>query len=95
MDATNQTFPYAPLNTSKAQIRLIHLQPRLVGGDEIACELWVADLDDGSLSYEALSYEWGSPSDRALLLELDGRTVPVRQNLWWALWHLSGEGVGR
>ena len=57
------SFPYAPLNTSKAEIRLIYRQPHLVTGDEITCELCVADLDHSSLSYETLSYEWGSPSD--------------------------------
>ncbi|KAH8766256.1 heterokaryon incompatibility protein-domain-containing protein, partial [Hyaloscypha finlandica] len=95
MDAANQIFPYAPLNTSKAQIRLIYLQPRLLVADEITCELCIADLDDTNLFYEALSYEWGSPWDLALSIELDGQSVPVRKNLWWALWHLSGDGVGR
>ncbi|KAL2075079.1 hypothetical protein VTL71DRAFT_21 [Oculimacula yallundae] len=74
------------------EIRLVHLQPRSVSGETIHCKLLsqvlVAD------SYEALSYEWGNISPE-LSINMDGVDVPVRENLWWALWHLRLENKPR
>lgn len=83
---------YTPLDRNTSQIRLIHLQPRLSPkSDEIICSLHLADLDDESCKYEALSYEWGDSNKAPLFIELDGRKRAIRENLWWALWNLRYE----
>ncbi len=81
--------PYllVPLDPQKAQIRLVHLQPGR-DMDEIRCKLEVVDLGEAErIGYNALSYEWGDAeaSERVILA---GCKVPVRPNLWWAMWHL-------
>jgi hypothetical protein len=38
-------------------------------------------------SYEALSYCWG-PDEVYKSIDVDGHVIPVRRNLWWALYHL-------
>ncbi|KAG4438506.1 hypothetical protein IFR05_006029 [Cadophora sp. M221] len=38
-------------------------------------------------SYETLSYCWGPEGDYRSI-NIDGHFVPVRRNLWWALYHL-------
>jgi hypothetical protein len=81
---------YSPLNKSKLEIRLLHLQPRS-WGEAITCSLHLADLDDEHCKYEALSYEWGDP-DKTKQIILDDRSVIVRENLWWALWYLKRQG---
>jgi hypothetical protein len=45
-----------PLDKSKAEIRLLHLQPHQ-SVDTITCTLYLGDLDDPECEYEALSYE--------------------------------------
>jgi Heterokaryon incompatibility protein (HET) len=37
--------------------------------------------------FEAFSYCWG-PAELYKSIEVNGQQVPVRRNLWWALWHL-------
>jgi hypothetical protein len=86
----NKTSLSTSLDKSKAEIRLLHLQPRR-GVDEITCTLQLANLDAKNCEYEALSYEWGDPTDASLVIWIDGETVPVRENLWWALWYLRYE----
>jgi len=77
---------YSPLNKSKSEIRLLRLQPRS-SAEAITCSLHLADLDDEHCKYEALSYQWGDASKMKQMI-LDGRSVTVRENLWWALWYL-------
>ncbi|CZR62116.1 uncharacterized protein PAC_12013 [Phialocephala subalpina] len=87
---------HKPLDTSKAQIRLLHLQPPLDSEpDAIVCTLSVADPDDDDCKYEALSYEWGDSRSTSLSIMLDGTHFLVRENLWWALWHLRLETEDR
>ena len=74
-----------PLDISKAEIRLLRLQPRQIV-DEIHCTVHLTDLDTKDCFYEALSYEWGDPTNTTFLILIDGEAVPVRENLWWALW---------
>jgi hypothetical protein len=52
---------------------------------------------DGRLAYEALSYEWGSPTTNTnqFQITLNGSVVAVRENLWWALYHLRHESDSR
>ncbi|KAF8857248.1 HET-domain-containing protein [Acephala macrosclerotiorum] len=87
---------HKPIDTSKAQIRILHLQPRLGSEpDTITCTLSVVDLDDDDCKYEALSYEWGSPTSTSFSIMLNGRRFPVRENLWWAVRYLRRERDAR
>jgi Heterokaryon incompatibility protein (HET) len=90
-DAT-QSALYRTLDTSKRQIRLVHLQPS-IGFTAIHCRLVTANLDQNPCpEYEALSYEWEAPLDShsspSPSIIIGGRRVVVRNNLLWALWHL-------
>lgn len=83
---------YTPLDEHTSQFRLIHLQPHLSPtSNEIVCSLHLANLDDEEGQYEALSYEWGDPEKSPMFIELNGERRAVRENLWWALWHLRDE----
>ncbi|KAK0129224.1 hypothetical protein ONS95_001159 [Cadophora gregata] len=84
-DSTSTSF-YTPLDISKSQIRLIHIRPRS-GSDSntIICTLQLADLDDETCVYDALSYEWGVETDNPPLIILNGQETPIRENLWQAL----------
>ncbi|KUJ11168.1 uncharacterized protein LY89DRAFT_689087 [Mollisia scopiformis] len=73
---------HSPLDSTKAQIRVLRLQPRLNPvPDMIVCSLAVADLDHSNCQYEALSYEWGDPKSKELPIVLKGVEVVVRENL--------------
>jgi hypothetical protein len=71
-----------PLNGT--QIRLLSLQPR--GNDErLVCHLHVVDVADKSLSYEAISYVWGSQDTPATIYCRDDTgpgyiELPIPQN---------------
>lgn len=39
--------------------------------------------------------KWGDPTNTSLHIKIDGEKVGVRENLWWALWHLRDEEVER
>jgi Heterokaryon incompatibility protein (HET) len=90
-------YSYTNLDTEKHRIRLLHLQSRQPTTDAaIDCRLETVDLD-GRLAYEALSYEWGSPttSTNQFQITLNGSVVAVRENLLWALYHLRHESDSR
>jgi hypothetical protein len=79
-------FEVTPIRTKteKHEIRLLHLQPRGPTNDAaIVCRFETVNLD-GRLAYEALSYEWASPttSTNQFQIMLNG-SVAVRENLWW------------
>ncbi|KAH6667725.1 heterokaryon incompatibility protein-domain-containing protein [Halenospora varia] len=80
---------YQPL--SPEEIRLVTLQPHDTT-DTIACKIEHTSfsVSDQDLKYEALSYTWGSPHEFRTI-SLNGRTCEVRENLWWALYHLRLE----
>lgn len=82
------------VDTSKHEIRLVYLQPGFYSGT-VQCELARANIDQlPRPKYEALSYEWGSSAfDRPIML--GGRSVLVRENLYWALQHLRYEKTVR
>jgi hypothetical protein len=52
------------------------------------CTLHLADLEDDSCHYEALSYEWGDESNTSFYIILNGQKFSVRENLWSALFYL-------
>jgi hypothetical protein len=90
-------YSYTNLDTEKHEIRLLHLQSRRPTNDAaIDCRLETVDLD-GRLAYEALSYEWGSPttSTNHFQITQNGSVVAVRENLWWALYHLRHQSDSR
>lgn len=49
--------------------------------------MFMTNLDENP-SYEALSYEWGTPKSDDFHVKLNGKIVWVRENLWWALKYL-------
>jgi hypothetical protein len=87
--ASDSANIYTPLDPSKAQIRLVTLQPASSRKDVVRCTLSISSLDEPGRSpvYEALSYEWGLPKSESFIV-LDGRRTQVRENLYQALLHL-------
>ncbi|VUC30110.1 unnamed protein product [Clonostachys rosea] len=73
---------YSPVDSSKAEIRIITIMHGWRGGP-IQCHLSTVSLDD-SPSYEALSYVWGDPSSPGHIF-LNGRRFSVTRNLACAL----------
>jgi hypothetical protein len=84
MTASSKGSIFSLLDTSKPQIRLIHIEPG-PDNDEITCTLHLADFEDDSCRYEALSYEWGDASNTSFYVILNGKKFSVRENLWSAL----------
>lgn len=83
---------YSPLDPSKAQIRLVILQPGK-SREIVRCDLLIFSLDDKP-KYEALSYEWGdAKSSRTIVL--NGKRKLVRENLYQALLHLRQQDSKR
>lgn len=70
------------------ELRLVALQPG-EQNDALECKIEYSTFkaSQEERKYNALSYMWGSP-DELRELSIDGRTFPVRENLWWALYHL-------
>jgi len=87
MTASSKGSIFSLLDTSKPQIRLIHIEPG-PDNDEITCTLHLADFEDDSCRYEALSYEWGDASNTSFYVILNGKKFSVRENLWSALLYL-------
>ncbi|KAE8451322.1 hypothetical protein EG329_003951 [Mollisiaceae sp. DMI_Dod_QoI] len=80
------SFPYKPLDSQRVtSIRVVILH-KGSGNDAISCTIEHIQL--GSRKYEALSYEWGQPSDDDLVIQIDGFGFKVRRNLFDALWHI-------
>jgi hypothetical protein len=79
------TLKYSPLDLAKHEIRLLRLQPRQFSSvEEIECELVQVNLD-AEPQYEALSYEWGAPSESPFWISVDGELYQVQENLSDAL----------
>jgi hypothetical protein len=81
-------FEYQPLDSSLNQIRLVHLQKAEGFRDtEIRCRIQHVCLDQ-TPQYEALSYAWGSSSER-LPIYVDGKIMLVTRSLYDALHQFS------
>ncbi|PMD40876.1 HET-domain-containing protein [Hyaloscypha variabilis F] len=80
---------YAPLLASSRQFRLLILGPCIEPGETIICNLITESLDSAP-QYEALSYTWGEPVNEAEIV-VNSITLPLRKNLWDALYHLRGD----
>jgi hypothetical protein len=79
---------YETLVKSSRQLRLLILHPCKDPGEGIRCDLIKASLNSDP-RYEALSYTWGKPINEATII-VNAITLPVRKNLWDALYHLRG-----
>ncbi|PVH81818.1 hypothetical protein DL98DRAFT_162481 [Cadophora sp. DSE1049] len=55
-----------------------------MGPAEVHCEIFHVTMEDAP-PYKALSYIWGSPDDPQYPIFLNGRTILVRETLWFAL----------
>jgi hypothetical protein len=79
-------YQSVPLDSGKLEIRFLILHPATSQSDEIVCDLFHASLDDELKvpTYEALSYEWASPSLSHALI-LNGTLFGIRENLHAAL----------
>lgn len=72
---------YSPLDPLAQTVRLINIQP---GEDfPIACTFHTYELTTCP-PFVALSYTWG-PSTPVSEITMDGTTLPIRKNLWFAL----------
>jgi hypothetical protein len=87
----SSAIKYWPLS-SPGEIRLVILEPSYKD-HPISCRLFHAEL--GKQAYEALSYEWGEPSNEDPDILIDGREVQIRHNLSIALSHLRLENDER
>ncbi|KAL6788730.1 heterokaryon incompatibility domain-containing protein [Trichoderma sp. SZMC 28012] len=78
-------FKYEPLNLEKPAIRLLSLHPGN-GNMTISCELFQAELHQrqNMVSYEALSYTWGSPH-LPQKIRVNGFYFKITRNLYSAL----------
>lgn len=76
---------YSPLIETD-EIRLLVLLPLSRQGF-IRCKIIHAKLVD-NIRYQALSYMWGSGEPKKAI-EIDGFEVPIRINLWEALYYLA------
>jgi hypothetical protein len=83
---------YYPLNSSRAEFRLIQLDATSKE-DHIRCHLQVFSLAAPAADppkWQALSYEWGKDPAQDDI-EVDGRTFPVRPNLYRFLQQMARE----
>ena len=82
---------YEPLHLSAPDIRVLTLLPGKFGNGDIECTLQKTSLnhisEDLNGGYEALSYTWGTSSNRKTI-HLDGKRFKVTPNLYDALRYL-------
>jgi hypothetical protein len=73
---------YTPLQQALRSIRLIEIHRN--NNDLISCTLHHVNSLDHAPAYTALSYAWG-PANPQVEIEIDGKRIKVRENLWQAL----------
>jgi len=87
---------YTPLRTTGSnELRLVTLLPSPTQDAQIECTLSVGSIENQSLHYEALSYEWGDPDNPQYEILVDGKPFTVRRNLHQALRCLRTEFSSR
>jgi hypothetical protein len=77
-------FVHEPLQYPMSGIRLVHIKPSDVPGDEIECTITTHDLSD-RLPIAAISYTWGDMA-RTREIMLNGKRTSVGENSWLVLW---------
>jgi hypothetical protein len=93
--ANHSTYPYQPLlnNHISKSLRFIKLLPGLPGTD-LQCTIiheQFSSVDPHPIfedSYEALSYTWGSTNEYPCQITSNNIRIPVKQNLFDALYQL-------
>ncbi|PTB35596.1 uncharacterized protein TrAFT101_009362 [Trichoderma asperellum] len=90
-----EKYSYDTLNLGRPAIRLLILN-RGSNDDKIRCSLFQAELQerDNTISYEALSYTWGS-QDLTESIIVDGYCLNVTSHLYVALQHLRHQDEDR
>jgi hypothetical protein len=90
-----EPFKYDPIDHDVPSFRLLRLT-KWDGGGIISCKLFHARLDqrEEAITYEALSYTWGS-STLAYHIEVNGKRLKVTENLYWALHDLRTQDQDR
>lgn len=85
-------YKYEPLDEAGGQIRMLNLLPGLFESP-VSISLFRASFKAEIISYEALSYTWGSPEDLAEIniITPEVSTLPVTMNLAQALQYLRYE----
>lgn len=79
-------FVYEPLRRDIDSIRLLTLLPSSTTSSVIHCTLSATTFGSKPL-YTALSYTWGPPATTHSIV-INSHTVPLRENLYWALFYL-------
>jgi hypothetical protein len=80
---------YVALDSTRKQIRLIHLASASQAEDEITCSFSITSVEE-EIGYEALSYVWGDENDR-FPIKVEGCSVSITKNLYSALKYLRLE----
>ncbi|EGZ70011.1 HET-domain-containing protein [Neurospora tetrasperma FGSC 2509] len=83
---TGECYPYRQLEHENI-IRLLFITPS--SGEEVSSTYSLLHAELGNIPYQALSYEWGLPSDDDPNITIDGHTVRIRKNLSEALKQIS------
>lgn len=81
-------YKYSPLDSTKHQIRLLHLLPGSITRTP-RCKIEIVSLDEQPLYY-ALSYAWGNSTGRKRV-QVDGKAFYVTRNLYEALLQFQSE----
>ncbi|KAL9039854.1 MAG: hypothetical protein Q9214_004707 [Letrouitia sp. 1 TL-2023] len=83
----NRAVRYDALDSGASHIRLLTLAPSFDKKSDIHCHLEhvpFGDKAENRPTYEALSYTWGDPADKRLII-VDDDSVPITRNLDIAL----------
>ncbi|CAG9939881.1 unnamed protein product [Clonostachys rosea f. rosea IK726] len=87
-DSAGSQMQFPRLDPEKAEIRVLEIQ----SGDKdspLECKYHIANLTDLNLTYEALSYAWGTPhTDNDRLLKIDNGHVQITSTLLDAIQNL-------
>lgn len=75
---------YSPLHKSSKSIRLISIQPEEYSPLGLACSFRKSPLAQCP-PFRALSYTWGTATEAPKTLFVDGQSLLIRPNLWYAL----------
>ncbi|ESA43487.1 hypothetical protein GE21DRAFT_2750 [Neurospora crassa] len=86
VQTTGERYPYRQLDHENT-IRLLFITPG--SGEEASSTYSLLHAELGIIPYQALSYEWGLPSDDDPNITIDGHTVRIRKNLSEALKQIS------
>lgn len=90
---TSANFLYGPLDTTKKEIRLLKILPRLTNSGELNLELFTSTLDS-DIGFCALSYVWGDPGQMVSAVA-NGQRVSIAWTLDAALKNIQAHILPR